>query len=59
MREIAQVRAKTLIRTPKGETVIDYGQNLAGYAEITVTGTPGSRVTVSHAEALDRNGNFL
>lgn len=58
VREIARVRAKALIRTPKGETVIDFGQNLAGYAEITVTGTPGSRVTVSHAETLDRDGNF-
>ena len=58
VREIARVHAKALIRTPKGETVIDFGQNLAGYAEITVTGAPGDRVTLSHAETLDREGNF-
>ena len=58
VREIARVHAKRLIRTPKGETVIDFGQNLAGYAEVTVTGKPGDRVTLSHAETLDREGNF-
>ena len=58
VREIARVHAKRLFRTPKGETVVDFGQNLAGYAEITVTGKPGDRVTLSHAETLDRDGNF-
>ena len=58
VREIARVHAKALIRTPKGETVIDFGQNLAGYVEVTVTGKPGDRVTLSHAETLDRAGNF-
>ena len=58
VREVARVHAKRLIRTPKGETVIDFGQNLAGYAEVTVTGKPGDRVTLSHAETLDREGNF-
>ena len=52
---IAPVR---LIRTPKGETVIDFGQNLTGYAEIRIRGERGGRIVVDHAEVLDADGNF-
>ena len=47
-----------LIITPKGERVIDFGQNLAGYVEISVSGKKGDRITLSHAEILDPEGNF-
>ncbi|MBQ2941150.1 MAG: family 78 glycoside hydrolase catalytic domain [Clostridia bacterium] len=47
-----------LIITPKGERVIDFGQNLAGYVEISVSGKRGDRITLSHAEILDPEGNF-
>ncbi len=48
----------SLIITPKGEKVIDFGQNLAGYVEISVSGKKGDRITLSHAEILDADGNF-
>ncbi len=47
-----------IIKTPKGETVIDFGQNMTGYVEITVKGKPGDRIVLHHAEVLDRDGNF-
>ncbi|MBQ9760261.1 MAG: family 78 glycoside hydrolase catalytic domain [Clostridia bacterium] len=47
-----------LIRTPKGETVIDFGQNMTGYVEVTIQGPRGSRVLFHHGEVLDRDGNF-
>ena len=47
-----------LIHTPKGETVLDFGQNLAGVVALTVDGIPGQKITLRHAEALDKNGNF-
>ena len=47
-----------LIRTPNGETVIDFGQNLAGYTEIRVTAKAGQLITLWHGETLDENGNF-
>lgn len=47
-----------LIETPKGEKVIDFGQNLAGYVEVTVDGKYGDIIEISHAEILDANGNF-
>ncbi len=47
-----------LFRTPNGETVIDYGQNLAGYVEFTVSAHEGQTITFTHGETLDGNGNF-
>jgi len=47
-----------IIKTPKGETVIDFGQNLAGYVEISLTASSGDIISLSFAETLDRNGNF-
>ena len=47
-----------ILRTPKGETVIDYGQNLAGYIEFTVNAHAGDRIVLTHGESLDENGNF-
>lgn len=44
--------------TPKGERVIDFGQNLAGYVQIKARGSAGERIVVTHAEVLDAEGNF-
>ena len=47
-----------LIKTPNGETVIDFGQNLAGYTEFRLTAKDGQKITLWHGETLDENGNF-
>ena len=47
-----------LIHTPNGDTVIDFGQNLAGYTEIRVNAKAGQKLTLWHGETLDENGNF-
>ncbi|MGI6106827.1 MAG: family 78 glycoside hydrolase catalytic domain [Lachnospiraceae bacterium] len=47
-----------IIRTPNGETVIDFGQNLAGYVEITAEAHEGQEIRLIHGETLDRGGNF-
>lgn len=47
-----------LIRTPKGETVIDFGQNMTGYPTFRLCARAGDRVELSFAEVLDRDGNF-
>ena len=47
-----------LIRTPNGETVVDFGQNLAGYTELRVNAKAGQSITLWHGETLDENGNF-
>ena len=47
-----------LIRTPNGETVIDFGQNMTGYVEVRIKGPRGARIVIHHGEVLDRDGNF-
>lgn len=47
-----------IIKTPKGETVIDFGQNITGYVEIKVEAEKGEVVKFTHGEVLDRDGNF-
>ncbi len=56
--EHERINAVQLIVTPKGEKVIDFGQNLAGYVEVKVKAKKGDRITISHAEILDSEGNF-
>lgn len=47
-----------LITTPKGERVIDFGQNMTGYVQFDVCGKKGERIVTTCAEVLDVDGNF-
>jgi alpha-L-rhamnosidase len=47
-----------IFRTPAGEQVIDFGQNLVGWVMMKVKGSPGNKITIQHAEVLDQKGNF-
>ena len=56
--EQERLAAAKLIVTPKGERVLDFGQNMTGYVEFRVKGKRGERVRFSYGEVLDRDGNF-
>lgn len=43
---------------PKGEQLIDFGQNISGWVRFRPVGQPGDTITITHAEALDKDGNF-
>lgn len=58
IREQERLAPVAVLTTPKGERVIDFGQNLAGYAEIRIRGPRGGVIVVDHAEVLDSDGNF-
>ena len=45
-------------RTPRGEWVIDFGQNLTGYMTFELDARAGEKLSLSTAEVLDRDGNF-
>lgn len=44
--------------TPAGEQVLDFGQNLVGWVTTKARGKGGSKIILSHAEVLDKKGNF-
>ncbi len=47
-----------IFTTPKGEKVIDFGQNLVGWVMLKIKGNAGDTVVIQHAEVLDKEGNF-
>ncbi|MEI6131664.1 MAG: family 78 glycoside hydrolase catalytic domain [Bacillota bacterium] len=58
VKEIEALSAVRMLTTPKGETVIDFGQNLTGYVRFCVNASAGDVCKISHAEVLDSEGNF-
>lgn len=52
------LRPRKVITTPKGEKVIDFGQNLVGWVQLKLKGKAGDTIKISHAEVLDKHGNF-
>lgn len=56
--EMTKVLAKQIIITPQGDTVIDFGQNMAGWIHVTVKDAKaGDKVELNCFETLDRDGN--
>lgn len=51
-------KAAKVITTPKGEKVLDFGQNLVGFESIRIKGQKGDTIRIYHAEVLDKAGNF-
>ncbi len=49
---------KNMITTPEGDKVIDFGQNLVGFVEVSIAGNAGDSIVLDHAEVLDKAGNF-
>ncbi|WPV02020.1 family 78 glycoside hydrolase catalytic domain [Mucilaginibacter sp. cycad4] len=47
-----------ILTTPKGEKVIDFGQNLVGWVVVKASGRNGDTIKINHAEVLDKLGNF-
>lgn len=55
----AYIPAKDIIITPKGETVVDFGQNMAGTIRVEIKGERGEVICFEHGEVLDEEGNFI
>ena len=58
VKEQERLKVKDVFVTPKGETVLDFGQNMTGYLEFTVDAKAGDKASFSFAEILDKDGNF-
>ncbi len=55
---VQEIKPVKLIKTPKGESVLDMGQNMVGVVRLKVKGNSGDKVVVKFAEVLDKAGNF-
>ncbi|MBR1743212.1 MAG: family 78 glycoside hydrolase catalytic domain [Lachnospiraceae bacterium] len=52
-----ELSVKEVLRTPAGETVLDFGQNFAGYVTFFSRFPAGTKVSIDYGEIL-QNGNF-
>ncbi|MCR5040629.1 MAG: glycoside hydrolase family 78 protein, partial [Clostridia bacterium] len=55
--EHERISGKRIFITPKGETVVDFGQELTGWVEFKYQGEKGSEMSLKHFEVLDKDGN--
>ena len=58
IRETERVAAKRIFKTPQGDTVVDFGQEVTGYVEITLNAHAGDEVLFDHAEVQDKDGSW-
>lgn len=59
VRRVLHVPATQILRTPAGETVVDFGQVIAGRVRFRVRGERGQVVRLEHSEVLDEHGNYF
>ena len=56
--EMEKVPPKRIFKTPQGDLVVDFGQNMAGWIHVRVHGAAaGEKVEFACFETLDRDGN--
>ncbi len=53
VRRIETIAPVSIIQSPSGKTIVDFGQNLVGRLSIKVKGPAGHTVTLRHAEVLE------
>jgi len=54
-----RVPVRRVLTSPKGETILDFGQNLTGVVEARLQYPRGTKIILRHAEALDEHGNLF
>ncbi len=58
VRRVQEITPTRVFKTQAGDTVVDMGQNMVGWARLKAQGPAGTKVTLRHAEVLDKAGNF-
>lgn len=53
-----EVFTASLIITPSGKKILDFGQNIAGFIAFRIRGKENQRVKLTMGEMLDENGEF-
>jgi alpha-L-rhamnosidase len=52
------VQPTRILHSPRGETILDFGQNMVGWVRVRARGAQGATITLRHAEVLDQQGNL-
>lgn len=58
IRKIAEIQPVAITEPLKGVFVIDFGENMAGWARLRLRAHPGAEVTMRFAEVIDTKGHI-
>lgn len=58
IRKIEEIKPIKIFKSPSGKLLVDMGQNMVGWIRLKVNGPKGTKVTIRHAEVLDKEGEF-
>lgn len=58
-RVFKEVPAREILTAPNGDTIVDFGQNLAGVIRVQISEPKGTKITFEHGEQLDKEGNYF
>ncbi|HMC83964.1 MAG TPA: family 78 glycoside hydrolase catalytic domain, partial [Chitinophagaceae bacterium] len=58
VKKVQELKPIRIFKTPKGLLVADFGQNMVGWVRLKVKGDAGTKITIRHAEVLDKFGDF-
>ncbi len=58
VREFQRYTPVATFKNAKGRTVYDFGQNISGYLDITLSGRAGDTVTLRHGERIFEDGTL-
>ncbi|KAF3056224.1 extracellular glycosyl hydrolase family 78 protein [Daldinia childiae] len=53
IQRIEEIKLQEILTSPTGKTIIDFGQNFAGWLRLTVKGKRGDTIKLLHAEVLE------
>lgn len=53
-----EIPVKSILKTPIGETVLDFGQNFGGWVRFRARADAGDEIRLQFGEALTKEGNF-
>ena len=59
VRRLAELPAREVLTTPAGETVVDFGQVVAGRVRLSAVGPAGTQIVLEHSEHLAADGTFF
>ena len=58
VRVTERIGPKRIFKDPKGNQLVDFGQNITGLVEVRICGEKGQKISLNHAETLDKDGIF-
>lgn len=56
---VNELPVERMTKSPKGEWILDFGQNIAGFVRMKVDARKGTQITLEHCEVLDKEGNYF